>query len=103
MDTGLSTNTYRVEVYIQEEWAAFDFKKQHKAGDNLDGFGGTSIGGRYTTNGFLTGTNCFVEGYAMSHACVDLSPHLLSQRSRNYICFILSWFGSIRCKAQNTQ
>ena len=53
MDTGLSTHAYRVEVYIREEWAAFfDFKKQHKAGDNLDGFGGTSIGGRYTTNGF---------------------------------------------------
>ena len=56
MDTGLSTHAYCVEVYIREEWAAFDCKKQHKAGDNLDGFGGTSIGGRYTTNGFLTGT-----------------------------------------------
>ena len=101
MDTGLSTHAYCVEVYIREEWSAFDSKKQHKAGDNLDGFGGTSIGGRYTTNGFSTGV--FVEGYAISHACVDLSPYLLSQRSRNCICFILSWFCSIRCKAQNTQ
>ena len=52
MDTGLSTHAYCVEVYIREKWAAFGRRKQHESGENLDGFGGTSIGGRYTTNGF---------------------------------------------------
>ena len=71
MDTSLSTHVYCVYVYSEKEWAAIDCKKQHEAGDNLDGFGGTSIGGPYTTNGFLYGTK--VEGYALFSRFVFIS------------------------------